>query len=318
MKARKSTEGQLPKAEYNGALNLGGLKVVCAVLGDKKTRVISERSLAYALGARGGAAHWSKRRGEKKGALLPEYISRKTLIPFISDELRSQLMNPVLYEPKSGGVARGLEATRMPDICDVWIRAREKGALTPRQEDMAERAYILLRGFAHIGIIALVDEATGFEADRAKDALAKILQEFISTELCKWVKTFPDDYYEQLFRLRGLSYDQFSTKRPRIIGKITKDIVYQRVAPGVLDALLERTSRRKDGRLKNHLHRWLTPEVGQQKLREHLAGTIALMTISPNYRKFHAMLNRVYPRQDLPPEFPGMDSVPYDAELDVE
>jgi hypothetical protein len=38
----------------------------------------------------------------------------------------------------------------------------------------------LLRGFARVGIIALVDEATGFQRDRTKDALSKILEAYIA------------------------------------------------------------------------------------------------------------------------------------------
>jgi len=77
------------------------------------------------------------------------------------------------------------------------------GKLHHQQEHIAEQREILVRGFARVGIIALVDEATGYQEDRARDALAKILEAFIAKELRKWISTFPIDYYKELFRLRG-------------------------------------------------------------------------------------------------------------------
>jgi P63C domain len=98
---------------------------------------------------------------------------------------------------------------------------------------IAQQCEILVRGFARVSIIALVDEATGFQRDRAKNALAQILEAFVAKELQPRIKTFPDDYYAQLFRLRGLEYPNDSVKRPQYFGTLTNDIVYKRLAPGV-------------------------------------------------------------------------------------
>ena len=79
------------------------------------------------------------------------------------------------------------------------LEARKEGALTGRQQHIAERCEIIVRGFARVGIIALIDEATGYQADRARDALAKILEAFVTKELRRWVKTFPADFYEKSY-----------------------------------------------------------------------------------------------------------------------
>src|SRR4051794_37179851 len=94
-----------------------------------------------------------------------------------------------------------------------------------------------MRGLAHVGIIALVDEATGYQYDRARMALEEILEQFISKELLKWAKMFPDEFYHEMFRLKGWEYPQVSTKRPLQAGKLTNDVVYKRLAPGVLEEL---------------------------------------------------------------------------------
>jgi hypothetical protein len=77
--------------------------------------------------------------------------------------------------------------------------------LTTIQKPVAERADILMRGLAHIGIIALVDEATGYQRDRARDALTRILEAFIAKELQPWLRTFRADFYQEKRSMRTRS-----------------------------------------------------------------------------------------------------------------
>jgi len=122
--------------------------------------------------------------------------------------------NPIKFKHSGGGgVAYGYPATILADICDTVLAARKAGALQRQQEHIGERSEILVRGFARVGIIALVDEATGYQRDRAKDALAKILEEFIANELRPYIKTFPLDFYKEIYRLRGWAYPPRHKKR---------------------------------------------------------------------------------------------------------
>src|SRR5262249_53245705 len=121
-------------------------------------------------------------------------------------ELADMMNNPIRFQVPTGGIAYGYEATVLADLCDAVLAARKAGALHYQQEHIAEQCEILVRGFARVGIVALVHEATGYQDSRAKDALAKILEAFIAKELRKWVSTFPIDYYKELFRLRGWTF----------------------------------------------------------------------------------------------------------------
>jgi len=192
-------------------------------------------------------------------------------------------------------VTYGYPATILADICDAVLAARASGQLTTTSQlSIAAQCEILVRGFARVGIIALVDEVTGYEKDRAKDSLAKILEAFVAKELQAYVKTFPTDFYEQLFRLRGLRFPPDNPKfRPQYFGMLTNDIVYERLAPGLLEELKRQAA--KDER-KAHLHRRLTAEVGHPKLREHLASVVTAMKLSRDYPDFIAKLNTLHPR----------------------
>ena len=153
-----------------------------------------------------------------------------------------------------------------------------------------------MRALAHVGIIALVDEATGYQRDRAADALAHILEEFIAKELKPWVKTFPDEFYEQLFKLRGLTYPSDGVARPQYFGHLTNDIIYKRLAPGVLEELKRTIPKDDEGRRKHQYHRKLTENLGHPKLREHLSAAIAVMKLSDDYDDFIEKLNRTHPK----------------------
>jgi len=179
-------------------------------------------------------------------------------------------------------------------VCDVYLDAERAGTLRSNQKHIAEACRILGKGLTRLGIIGLIDEATGYQKDRAADALSKILEAYITKELQSWVKTFPDDYYEELFRLRNLPYPSETVKKPQYIGHLTNDIIYDRLAPGVREELKNSTPKNKVGRPKQHLHRRLTPELGHPKLREHLASVITIMRLSDNWNDFKCKLDKIH------------------------
>jgi hypothetical protein len=188
----------------------------------------------------------------------------------------------------------------LADICDVVLSARKDGALLKHQEHIADRCELLVRGFARVGIIALVDEATGFQCDRAKDALTRILEAFIAKELQPWLRTFPADFYQEMYRLRGMEYPDDTVQRPRYFGLLTNDIVYDRLAPDVLKKLKEVNPKQESGRRKHKYFQWLTSNVGYPKLREHLGSVVTIMKPSGDWHDFQAKLNRVHPSYRKP------------------
>jgi hypothetical protein len=194
----------------------------------------------------------------------------------------------------------------------VYLKAQDAHKLPPNQKHVADRANILVRGLAHTGIIALVDEVTGYQELRAKNALEAILEAFIAKELQPWVQTFPDDFYRQLFRLRHLEYPRDSVRRPQYFGHLTNDIVYRRIAPGVLDELRKVTPRTDAGTRKHKYFQRLTSNLGYPKLREHLGSVVTLMKLSRDWRDFEDKLDHIHPRfgetMSLPLDFDQPDN----------
>ena len=271
-------------------LKIGDIEIPCYVLQDE-TRVLSQSGVMTGLNLGRGSTSGTG------GDRLQRFASGKTISQFVSKELMDVIDNPIRFKPAQGGrVAYGYPATILPDICDVVLLARKAGILQKQQEHIAEQCEILLRGFARVGIVALVDEATGFQYDRTRNSLARILEAFVAKELQPWVKTFPDEYYAQLFRLRGLEYSADSVRRPQYFGTLTNDIVYKRLAPGVLKELKNVIPKTEAGRRKGALSQALTKNIGYPKLKEHLGAAVAYMTVSKDYPDFIEKLDRFRPR----------------------
>ena len=267
-------------------LVIGDIEIPCYVLEDE-TRVLSQRGMFTALGVRRG--------GSRGGAQLPRFAASKALAPHIAGETRVALMNPMLFEFE-GVKAYGYSATVLVDLCRAVLEARRVGDLHYSQQAMAERCELLLDGLATVGIIALIDEATGYQEVREQRALATILEQFIAEELQPWTKTFPYGFYRQIFRLRGWD-GPHGNQRPQVIGHYTNDFVYDRIAPGLLAELREQNPALPDGHRRNRHHQWFTPDVGHPRLREHIAGVIALMRSATDWADFQQRLDIAYPKR---------------------
>ncbi|NNN01425.1 MAG: hypothetical protein HKL86_06310 [Acidimicrobiaceae bacterium] len=298
--------GDLPQAVCSSEdhpLRIAGVELDAYVL-DDGTRILSQAALLRALGRNPRAA--------TRSATVPPMLQATSLAPFVTPELL-EAATPIHFRTPTGTRANGYRAELLPQICEVYLKARDARALAPNQKGIATQADILMRAFATVGIIALVDEATGFQDLRSKRALAEILEQFIDKELQAWVKTFPDDYYRQLFRLRDLSFPDGVVKRPQYFGHLTNDVIYKRLAPGVLDELKRVTARDDEGRTSHRYFQRLTSNHGYPKLREHLGSVVTIMKLSDSWDDFIEKLDRLHPRYGETPQL----ALEYADEIDT-
>lgn len=287
----KAGKPPVPRATHAGTIEIGGREIACAVLKDGR-RVLTQETFLTAIG---------RSKKGKGGQIssgpdgLPPFLSASALKSFIDNDLRKATV-PIQYRSISGVRAHGYEASLLPQVCDVYLKARDARKLTRQQTHVATACDILMRGLAHVGIIAMVDEATGYQDARARDALARILEKFIAKELRKWIRTFEADFYKEMFRLKGLPYDG-TCRRPQYFGHLTNDLVYSRLAPGVLDELRKRNPRTtpRGNRPAKHFQH-LTPEFGHPRLREHIHAVTSLMRASDNWKGFYALIQRALPK----------------------
>lgn len=264
------------------------IEIPCYVLEDGK-RVLVMTGMIKALDMKPGTAA-KKETGDR----ITKFISTKGIKPKVSSKLNDMIKNPIKFKVTHGGIAYGYEATILADICDAVLAARKEGKLHWQQEHIAEQCEILVRGFARVGIIALVDEATGYQEIRDRDELHRILELYIAKELLPWTRRFPPEFYKQLFRLRGWQYTPLSVKRPQYVGILTNELIYEKLPPGVLDELREKNPKTTKGYRKHRHHQFLTENIGNPHLERHIASVTTLMRVSANWRNFKSLFQRAF------------------------
>mgnify|MGYP000079493593 CR=1 FL=1 len=276
-------------ASHRGYLKIGNeesgfVEIPCAVLENQK-RIISQTGLFRAFKR--------PRKGEKRQDGLPSIIGAKNLVEFVTDEVEVKC-KPIHYYHTNGTNSVGYDAELIPLVCELYLKAEDKGVSVASQEKMIAQAKILIRSLAKVGITALIDEATGYQYEREKDELQKLLSKYIAEDFLKWQSRFPRSFYKESFRLLNWKYDPFSLKRPGYLGKFTNEYVYNQLPPGVLEKMKKLNPKNKKGRRPRKHHQHLTPDIGIPHLEKHLMKLITVMELSEDMTEFKTNFNKVF------------------------
>lgn len=283
---------EIPRAVVSEAdLYIGEIKLQCSVLNDGR-RVIKDTSLFTALDR--------KRKGETRIEGFPPIIGSKSLAALLMDLYPEQLSTITPFEVAqfNGKTGKWYDANTIPIICDMYMEAEKRGLITTSQQHVLERAKVLLRSLARLGITALIDEATNYQSIRGKDELQILLQEFISEELREYSKEFDSEYFEQIFRIYGRPYDPTTSKRPKFFAWFTRTYVYDMLPPSVFEILNEMNPliyNSKTGRSdrKSKLFQHLSDD-GIHYLRSHLEGLTSVMKLSSDKDDFKDKFRLVF------------------------
>jgi hypothetical protein len=284
-----------PKATHAGELKIGDKVIACAVLENRK-RVLTQETFLKAIGRAG------KAKGGKGSTMLvdgiPPFIAAENLKPFISDELM-QSTTPVMFRTPTGVRAFGYDAMLLPMVCEVYLKARDARATLPSQEHIVEACDLLMRGLARVGIIALVDEATGFQYERANDELIKILEAYVQEELRPWVRTFPNEFFKQMYRLQGWAYKPGTSRRTPYVGHLINKYVYEQLPPGVLAELRKLNPMTEKGYRKHKHFQFLTSDTGNEHLDRQITAVVTLMKISDSKGEFEANFDKAFKKEQM-------------------
>lgn len=296
--SRWAAQHGMPRATHTGDLKIGDTLIPCAVLEDGR-RVLWQQGFIRALGRTGRARKSAVPDDPSDRSYeLPMFLSADNLKPFITNDLIAAA-KPIVFRPLVGGpMSVGYLAELLPHVCNAIMAAGDAKALKPVQLQSYERTKILIRGLALVGITALVDEATGYQEIRDRRALEAILDKFLRKEFAAWAKRFPDEFYEQIFRLKDWTWKGMSVNRPGVVGKYTNDLVYERLAPGILEELQRINPKNDRGRRKAAHHQWLTEDIGHPALAQHVYALIGFMRASESWDNFYRMVQRAFPKKN--------------------
>jgi len=285
---------------HEGNLYIGDLSIPCAVL-ENGERVVSRKGIANLLGRKiGGRAY------EKGTTLIASNLKEYT-----TKEFNYIMDNPIKYKSGRQNYS-GFKADIIPKTCEIWLKAKDENALTDSQKPIARQAEIVMRALAQVGIISLIDEATGYQNVRDSEELRKILDTYLKKEFSSWAKRFPDEFYQHIFRLRNWKWKGMEINRPQAqaVARYTTDLIYARLAPGIHEELkkLNPINPSKGNRRSKH-HQWLTEEVGHPQLAQHIYAVMALMRASKTWEEFKRIVDTSLPKQPETLQIPSMIDV---------
>lgn len=304
----------LPRAPFTGQIKIADKVIQCAVLETGK-RLLTQESFLTSIGR---AAKAKGRTGSFVVDGLPPFLAAENLRPFISEELM-QSTTPIFCRNEKGIRLAGYDAMLLPMVCEVYLKLRDdyksKGKETPKaQRHIVEVCDLLMRGLARVGIIALVDEATGYQEQKARDELSKILEAYIVEELRPWIKTFPDEFFKQVYRLHGWPYRVGSAKRPSYVGQIINKYIYEQLPPPVLPGLRKLNPVTDKGYRRHKHFQYLTADTGNVHLDRQITAVTTILKVSDDRKDFEENFKKAFgksyqPRLPLIVEVPPKDRV---------
>jgi hypothetical protein len=299
----------LPQATHDGPLQIGDTVLAAAVLPNGK-RLLSQGTFLQALGR-------SRTPKAGTGGLttvdgLPFFLSAEVLKPFITDELRLST-TPIFFRFKGGRRAVGYDALLLPMVCGVYQKLHTSiterlASGTDAEVAQAKRVYAQYRhiidacnrldsGFAKRGIIALVDDATGYRGDQLKEDVLRVIAAYMSPTLYKWTQKFRPVFFEEMYRLHEWEYKPGSTKHPQYTGKFITKYVYEPLPPGVLEEMKNRLPKNESGNRRAKLWQTLSADTGIPHLDRQIEDVILLMQVADDKDEFARFFERKFGRQ---------------------
>lgn len=248
--------------------------------------VLSKRASAAALGLK-----------SEGGSAFLRTLTRKGVGSEIDENLREKLENPIVFKFVDTGseiAVHGYETSTFIEVLQALLRARRNGKLTQTQLFLADNAESLLVALANTTLDALVYQETGYWKAVEGQKISDILDKYLQDQARKWAKTFPDEFWQKLIRIKGYpSY--LAIKRPSFVGHWVNDLVYDRLAPGIRQKLNKLNPREGTRRKKMH-HQFTTETQGLPELKTHLIKVMAYMDASGGDREFMKMMDRALPK----------------------
>ena len=238
---------------FRGPLTLAGIRVEGHVLSDGR-RVLGDEGVVEAFTGGTGSGGLDRVLGK-----LPEDQRPVAGVPTVPFRV-----------PGRPGVEVGYEASTVVSLAGVFLAARAAGPLKKQPARAAETAEALVRDAAAVGMVGLIDEATGYAKVRVRQSARRSLQAFIAEDIGRWASYFPKEFWAQLARL-----DDADSPRRRSIGWATYVMLFVYDA---IDADVGRELRRPpgDAPFRPTVLQWLD-EIGPRRLERRMAAIVTEM-----------------------------------------
>lgn len=266
-------------------IRIADMEVPCYVLDDQRRVVATNGILDTLHMARGGAMV----RGMSR---LELFVSRSRIRQFVSDELFERIKNPIKFSI-GRNVAYGYESDTLIDLAESVIKADNAGLLQPQQASIAHQCRVITSSLTRIGLIALIDEATGHQNKRDADELQQILSAYLLPEHRPWMQTVPPEFISEIYRVYGWKRTA-DNRGPRYAGKLIRQLIYERMPKPVLPALDEANPSNEKYQRKHRHHQFLSDQQGMDHFRTLVITIMTLLRVSKNKGQFNRHLRSYF------------------------
>ena len=286
---KKNSQNQnLPKQHSETSIGyLLGDQVECYVLEDGR-RVISKRGIQKALGIS------MTESGQKLEKFLLSFKD-KPISPVNFNVIETGFGQGFNFARKGAGGAQmnttAYDATFLMDICHFIQDLYLLKALPEEYAYLHTRATIVERTFAKLGIIAFIDEATGYFKFKKKNEYKKIVEQLLLEEFGDWKKMFDEEFFDVLWKIWLNKARPTHNKRPPFFGNIIRKYIYYPLAVKKLGLseegfgllLKELDTKNLDRKVRHHQ---FLNDIGKEVLRDHITRFKTIGELSGDKQSF--------------------------------
>lgn len=257
-----------PKVIKSGVLEIFN-DLPCYVLNDGQ-RVFRLSSLTKAL-------------RDKEHGKFGNYLASSNIIKYLPDRLKpltdeshDRTPQGVIEFEFDEKIEKGYNSEDFMDVCSAFVTANlNNEKLSEAQQEIVRNANKFILATAKIGIIALIDEVTGYQAERNSKELQLKMKYFLVDDMDKakeWEKTFPDDLWYEFGRLT--KWKGSLKKRPKYWGKLVNALIYDLLDKDIAKHLRETKPPKYNGHTK--YFQWLNEQYGTKELTQHIWQVIGM------------------------------------------
>lgn len=204
--------------------------------------MLSTRAIVGAL----TSENTGKRLGRERGD-LDQYLSR--LQPDLAAKAAATNFD---FESQNGTAVHGYRSSVLADICDAYVSAALEGKLRANQKHLARNAHAISSALAKVGLDALIDEATGYQAEVRAGERQHAIDRYLRDHAARYERLLCDSLIRELSRLHGYTHDR--AQPPRFIMAFVGQVYADILGPDLHKELKERSGQRRE-------HSWLKPDV---------------------------------------------------------
>lgn len=225
--------------------------------------------------------------------------------------VRSSRSDAILEKLRHGSIVKDGRREEMfvdyrivTDFCRLMLFLRRTKRISGAYLDYAANCEQFMLGLAEVGLAAMIDEATGYDKIKQKNEYQELFKEFIREEHSNWVKEFPNEFFDQLYRVYHC--EKKGQNHPSFFAHVITKYVYWPLADShgaILEQLKDKDPIVSRNGRRYKLHQFLSDEIGKSALRMHIGSVVTLLTLSADKGAFQRNFKKRYPKAGDQMEF---------------